>query len=215
MYLSECVQMLLLLLQIPLALLNELINRRCSRRRNWRRNNDLHWWRGNVNHIFGAWVVHFYREKEIIRESKGTFSLLTKYKLCDASFRYGAIDQRRVERLSKIERDPKGWSCLTNELNPLILYITCQIVSCWSSLLLHTLLLLHSKLALVVAEVFSPKKEGELWVVLLFFHCHFFKLRAIPSNKLGQLINDIPQLLICTKGKKEVKKIVTSNSKNL
>lgn len=58
LYLSECVQMLLLLLQIPLALLDKLIDGGCSRRGNLRRNNQLHWWRRDINHVFGAWVVH-------------------------------------------------------------------------------------------------------------------------------------------------------------
>lgn len=71
---------------------------------------------------------------------------------------------------------------------------------------LHTLLLLHSKLALVVAEIFSPKKEGELWVVLLFLHCHFFKLGPVASDKLSQLVNDVPQFLICTRKREEEEK---------
>lgn len=74
------------------------------------------------------------------------------------------------------------------------------------SLELHTLLLLHSKLALVVAEVFSPKEEGKLRIVLLFLHCHLFKLWPVPSDKLGQLVNDIPQFLICTRKEKKRKK---------
>lgn len=63
--------------------------------------------------------------------------------------------------------------------------------------------MLHSKLALVVAEVFSPKEEGELRVVLLLLHCHLFKLGPVPGDKLGQLVDDIPQFLICTRKKEE------------
>lgn len=69
-------------------------------------------------------------------------------------------------------------------------------------ILIHTLLLRHSKFILVVTEVFSTKQEGKLWVVLLFLHCHFFKFRSIPSDKLGQLIDDVPQFLIWTKKNK-------------
>ena len=63
--------------------------------------------------------------------------------------------------------------------------------------------MLHNKLAFVVAEVISPKEEGELRVVFLFLHCHLFKLRTVPSHELGQLVNDIPQLLICSRQKEE------------
>lgn len=65
--------------------------------------------------------------------------------------------------------------------------------------LTHTLLLRHSKFVLVVTEVFSTKQEGELWVVLLFLHCHLFKLRSVPGDKLGQLVDDVPQFLIWIK----------------
>lgn len=58
------------------------------------------------------------------------------------------------------------------------------------------LLLLQSKLALVVAEVVTPKKERKLSIVLLFLHGHLFKLGSISSDKLSQLVNDVPQLLI-------------------
>lgn len=63
---------------------------------------------------------------------------------------------------------------------------------------LHTLLLLHSKLALVVAEVVSTKEKGELRVILLLLHRHLFELWPIAGYKLGQLVDNIPQLLICT-----------------
>lgn len=73
------------------------------------------------------------------------------------------------------------------------------------SLSLHTLLLLHRKLALVVAEVIPSKEKGEFRVVLLFLHRHLLKLWPVPSNKLGQLVDDIPQLLICIRKKKKIK----------
>lgn len=63
---------------------------------------------------------------------------------------------------------------------------------------LRTLLFLHGKLALVVAEVLAAKEKGKLWVVLLLFLGHFLKLRAVPRHKLGQLVDDILQFLICT-----------------
>lgn len=63
---------------------------------------------------------------------------------------------------------------------------------------LHTLLLFHGELALVVAEVLSTKEKGKLWIVLLFLHRHLLKLWPISGNKLGQLVNDIPQLLVWT-----------------
>lgn len=80
------------------------------------------------------------------------------------------------------------------------------------SLSLHTSLVLQSQLALVVAEVVSPKEEGELRVVLLLLHCHLFKLWPVPSDKLGQLVNDIPQFLICTRKKEAAKKDKSSSS---
>jgi hypothetical protein len=56
--------------------------------------------------------------------------------------------------------------------------------------------MLHSKLALVVAEVFPSKQKGEFEIILLFLHRHLLKLWPISSNKLGQLVDDILQLLI-------------------
>ena len=56
--------------------------------------------------------------------------------------------------------------------------------------------MLHGKLALVVAEVFPSKQKGELEIVLLFLHRHLLKLWPISSHKLGQLVDDILQLLI-------------------
>lgn len=72
LYLSERVHMLLLLLQIPLALLDELINGWRRTRRNRRRNYHLHWWRRDINQVFGTWVVHFYKNsiREIQRVGK-------------------------------------------------------------------------------------------------------------------------------------------------
>lgn len=61
----------------------------------------------------------------------------------------------------------------------------------------RTLLLLQGQLALVVAEEVAPEQEGELGVVLLLLHGHLFKLWPVSGHKLGQLVDDIPQLLIC------------------
>ena len=72
--------------------------------------------------------------------------------------------------------------------------------------ILHTLLMLHSKLALVVAEVFPSEQKGELEIVLLFLHRHLLKLRPVSSDKLGQLVDDILQLLIwVSHGKQKAK----------
>lgn len=66
LYLSECVQMLLLLLQIPLALLNELIDTGGSRWRNGRWSHHCNWMWRDVNHVFGSNVVEICKNKQRI-----------------------------------------------------------------------------------------------------------------------------------------------------
>lgn len=79
LYLSESVKMLLLLLQVPLALLDELINR-CSWRWDWRRNNHWQWRRRDINHVFGTWVVDFYK-KSRATETQGRGQFLKNFHL--------------------------------------------------------------------------------------------------------------------------------------
>lgn len=57
--------------------------------------------------------------------------------------------------------------------------------------------LLSCDLVLIVVEILSTKQEAEFGVVLLLSLGHLFKLRAIASHKLGQLVYDILQLLVC------------------
>ena len=48
----------------------------------------------------------------------------------------------------------------------------------------------------VVGMVLPAKQELELGVVPLLLHGHLLKLWAIPGNKGGQLLDDIPYFLV-------------------
>lgn len=60
-----------------------------------------------------------------------------------------------------------------------------------------TLLLLQGQLVLVVAIEVTSEEEGEFGVFLLLLHRHLLELGPIPRHKLRQLVDDIPQLLVC------------------
>lgn len=63
-----------------------------------------------------------------------------------------------------------------------------------------TLLLLQGQLVLVVAVEVAPEEEGEFGVLLLLLHRHLLELGPVPRHELRQLVDDIPQLLVCGKG---------------
>lgn len=60
-----------------------------------------------------------------------------------------------------------------------------------------TLLLLQGQLVLVVAVEVAPEEEGEFGVLLLLLHRHLLELGPVPRHELRQLVDDIPQLLVC------------------
>lgn len=60
-----------------------------------------------------------------------------------------------------------------------------------------TLLLLQGQLVLVVAVEVAPEEEGEFGILLLLLHRHLLELGPVPRHKLRQLVDDIPQLLVC------------------
>lgn len=62
-----------------------------------------------------------------------------------------------------------------------------------------TLLLLQGQLVLVVAVEVAPEEEGEFGILLLLLHRHLLELGPVPRHKLRQLVDDIPQLLVCGK----------------
>lgn len=49
---------------------------------------------------------------------------------------------------------------------------------------------------LVVGIVLAAEEKGELRVVFLFLLRHLFELGAISGDKLGEFVNDVPQLLL-------------------
>lgn len=59
-----------------------------------------------------------------------------------------------------------------------------------------TLLLLQRQLALIVTVELSSEQKRKFWVVLLLLHRHLFKFGPIPSHELGQLVDDISELLV-------------------
>lgn len=63
-----------------------------------------------------------------------------------------------------------------------------------------TLLLLQGQLVLVVAVEVAPEEEGEFGVLLLLLHRHLLELGPVPRHELRQLVDDIPQLLVCGQG---------------
>lgn len=85
LHLSERVQMLLLLLQIPLALLNELIYSGRRGWRYWRWSNHRHRWRGDINHIFCTRVVYFCTNKQTSKNRTECSVLKTKCFFCIAA----------------------------------------------------------------------------------------------------------------------------------
>lgn len=60
-----------------------------------------------------------------------------------------------------------------------------------------TLLLLQGQLVLVVTVEITPEEKGEFGVLLLLLHRHLLELGPVPRHELRQLVDDIPQLLIC------------------
>ena len=91
------------------------------------------------------------------------------------------------------------WPCIS--CTPYVTLLVCMCVSytllLWLLIIKRCLLLVHSPPVVGVA-VSSSKQEIKLWVVPLFLHRHLLKLHPIPSNKHRQLVNDVPDIRICT-----------------
>lgn len=60
-----------------------------------------------------------------------------------------------------------------------------------------TLLLLQGQLVLVVTVEVAPEEKGEFGVLLLLLHRHLLELGPVPRHELRQLVDDIPELLVC------------------
>ena len=58
------------------------------------------------------------------------------------------------------------------------------------------MLLLQRQLALVVTVELASEQKREFRVVLLLLHRHLFELGPVPSHELGQLVDDISELLV-------------------
>ena len=48
----------------------------------------------------------------------------------------------------------------------------------------------------VVVIVFATKKKLKSWIIFLLGLSHVLKFGTVSSNKLGKLVNNVPQLLV-------------------